>query len=298
MIDRDLILDSNFTINDNRAMQNDKLSYRARGILADLSTRPQTWEVTLAGLSANSPNEGTQAVRTALKELEDAGYATQKPIRISSTGILKGRRWFISQRTEWIEWIKQYEVVPVVLVAGKYKLDIEFTEHAVNRRSVEPDFGSNGHNKEKNINKEIDKQILKGFLAEDSYEWKMVNWWKEFITNNDLIPVSVVKTGGITNKMLETWADIINKLHRIDGWDYEDISKVFKWLRDTQDATGYDGEPVSANFWFTKSKFYSLNKLRKSTRSKDKTVFGAMYDQMISDGKKKKKKSNTNFVRG
>ncbi|MEU9074350.1 helix-turn-helix domain-containing protein [Kitasatospora sp. NPDC048538] len=71
----------NFTVLPNAVLQDRRLSLAARGLLADLVSRPERWREDARQI-ADSSTDSRAAVRKALKELIDAGYYRVEKIRM------------------------------------------------------------------------------------------------------------------------------------------------------------------------------------------------------------------------
>ncbi|MET8699144.1 hypothetical protein ABZW10_09775 [Kitasatospora sp. NPDC004723] len=71
----------NFTVLPNGLLQDRRLSYTARGLLADLLSRPDGWREDGRHMADTSP-QGRGAIRKALKELTEAGYYRVEKIRM------------------------------------------------------------------------------------------------------------------------------------------------------------------------------------------------------------------------
>lgn len=65
-----------FTVLPNRTLRDNRLSLKTRAILAIMFSLPEDWDYTAAGLSAIC-GAGRDAVRSALRELEEYGYLTR-----------------------------------------------------------------------------------------------------------------------------------------------------------------------------------------------------------------------------
>lgn len=67
---------SNFTVLDNTAIRDKDLSLKALGLYVKMMSLPPEWNYSVAGLAAIC-KEGMSSIRSALKELEQAGYLTR-----------------------------------------------------------------------------------------------------------------------------------------------------------------------------------------------------------------------------
>jgi len=84
---------SPYVILDKTCLEDDDLSWKAKGIHAYLVSKPDDWTVRLTQLMASS-TDGRDSVRSALKELTDAGYITRRPIQ-AETGQFQGQEWIV-----------------------------------------------------------------------------------------------------------------------------------------------------------------------------------------------------------
>ncbi len=75
---------------DKRPVDNPALSFKAKGILTYLMSRPDGWEVSVADL-INHSTDGEDSVRSGLKELRDAGH--MKYTKMRNKGRITG--WLI-----------------------------------------------------------------------------------------------------------------------------------------------------------------------------------------------------------
>ena len=81
---------SGYTVMSNHHLRNRALSLKAKGLLSQMLSLPEDWDYTLQGL-ARINRESIDAIRQAIRELEQAGY--------SLTAILFWRNTIKSLRT-------------------------------------------------------------------------------------------------------------------------------------------------------------------------------------------------------
>lgn len=74
-------LNANFTIQSNAVIDDSRLSFRARGVLQWLLSKPADWRTRSIAIAAQSPREGRDAIRTAMRELEEFGYLTRERVQ-------------------------------------------------------------------------------------------------------------------------------------------------------------------------------------------------------------------------
>lgn len=65
----------------NEVARHAQLSFRARGLLAYLLSMPEDWRTNSNQLAQQSPKEGRDAIRSALVELEHAGFLKRRRIQ-------------------------------------------------------------------------------------------------------------------------------------------------------------------------------------------------------------------------
>jgi hypothetical protein len=80
----------NFTVMSNRHLRDKSISLKAKGLLSQMLSLPEDWDYTLRGL-AGINREQVDAVRSAVRELEAAGYVER--VRRRSGGRLGGTEY-------------------------------------------------------------------------------------------------------------------------------------------------------------------------------------------------------------
>ena len=87
-----------YTVMSNHHLRNKDLSLKAKGLLSQMLSLPEDWDYTLKGLSLIN-REQIDAIRAAIRELEQAGYIVQSRER-DSQGRLRGADYVIYEQPQ------------------------------------------------------------------------------------------------------------------------------------------------------------------------------------------------------
>lgn len=126
---------NNFVMIDKTFLEDERLSFKAKGILAYLLSKPDNWKVIVGNLVKYS-KDGKSAVYAGLKELKECGYYVKTPIRSED-----GRR--ISR------WESTVYEVPDSLLSDFQEIDNEEIE---NQYLENRERNNNYYNNKLNIN--------------------------------------------------------------------------------------------------------------------------------------------------
>lgn len=86
----------NYTIMSNYHLRDQSLSLKAKGLLSQILSLPENWDYTLVGL-CHINRESKDAIRTAIQELEKAGYIVRERKR-DEQGRLRGADYIIYEQ--------------------------------------------------------------------------------------------------------------------------------------------------------------------------------------------------------
>lgn len=84
---------TNFTMIPNELINHAALSYKAKGVLVYLLSKPKDWVVRTSDIISHG-KEGEESIRSAMKELQEFGYAEKETIR-NTRGEISEHIWYI-----------------------------------------------------------------------------------------------------------------------------------------------------------------------------------------------------------
>lgn len=87
---------NDYTTLSNRLLDDERLSFKAVGLLTYMLRLPDDWDFTLEWL-AKKHRDGLSAIRSAMQELEDAGYVTRGDQRRGAGGTFLGSDYIVRE---------------------------------------------------------------------------------------------------------------------------------------------------------------------------------------------------------
>lgn len=135
--------DTEFTRVKNSLINDDRLSFEARGFLVFLLALPDDWNFSIKGLAFKS-NLSSKSVMRLIKELKSAGYVTQKKVK-GGHGYFSSYEWDI------------YDLSELTVDGTSVKPNFRETELPSDGTSVERNFRKRDHIQTNNINKQINR---------------------------------------------------------------------------------------------------------------------------------------------
>ena len=103
---------SGYTVMSNHHLRNRALSLKAKGLLSQMLSLPEDWDYTLQGL-ARINRESIDAIRQAIRELEQAGYIQRSRER-DEKGRLRGADYVIFELPQPYPRLRGQRIRPAV----------------------------------------------------------------------------------------------------------------------------------------------------------------------------------------
>jgi DnaD/phage-associated family protein len=181
--------DNPFVQIDKRVFEDPELSWKAKGIMGYLLSKPDNWKTYIADLEKRS-KDGRDSVRAGIKELEQRGYLVKVQLR-DENGKFKG-------------WEYEVREIPEQTESGLAEIGkSEFGKTEIGKTTIN---NNELRDKEENNNKVVlvEEQVYQfyqnHFGIPSSYTMTSMNQWI-----NDLSPELVLEALKITYKDGKTW---------------------------------------------------------------------------------------------
>lgn len=185
---------THYTVLANAVLRDTNLSFRARGVLAAILSRPDNWRTT-ADLLARESKEGRTAILTALRELESVGYMT--------------RTKYQNEKGQWV-WES--------LVYDKPQKPESGFPTTGNPTSDEP-TSENG-----TLIEVTNKNERKEVTSTRTYSGEVFDACNLLA---DLIEANGSKRPTVTDK----WLQDMERINRLDGRTWEQINAAIRWCQ-------------------------------------------------------------------
>lgn len=227
----------------NEAVRDERMSYKAKGVLAALlSNQSGRWISHISTLKRFS-SEGETAIRSALKELEEAGYLMRVFYVDRKTKQRRGSFWAYTDypgQFEIDEHLQFLEENGMEVQGGSFKP--KYLNGVVEQESTTPEKPYMGNLNMANLdmgNQSLKIKINKNTNLKNIYLSDPENPNKKSIQEKtiELLPLAERLAGiirqekniNITSQKIHSWANEIRKLIKTDGVSQPRIEAALEW---------------------------------------------------------------------
>ena len=232
----------NFTVLNNDLIRDSRLSFKARGLLQYMLSMPDDWKFYVSELAKHSSKEGEGAIRSAITELEEAGYMRRIRKR-GKGGKFEAVDWEVLDEPAFSPHVKKPHVdkpqVEEPHVANDQLLNTnELSTNKLNTDSIKDN---------RSTDKSIDRVSVKQLEEDFNKLWKLYPRKEGKKKAYEAYKRAIKK--GVTNKEIQ--AGIVNYLKQIkaQGTENKYIKQGSTWFNgncwDDEYSVGSNNSPVN-----------------------------------------------------
>lgn len=197
-----------FVMISRRSIQDKRLSWEARGLLAYLLSKPNDWTVIVESLVNESPNARRDRVYRILNELEELGYCVKRNLR-------DGNRFVGVERTIHETPVSGFSVSEVSVSVTSVSEKSDTTGERDNKRE-----------------KEQDKYSLANEVANDNGMPKAFEdspFKDKALFLCELLAQLITDNGNRCGKITKKWKVDMDLVMRIDERNPHEVEQVLRW---------------------------------------------------------------------
>lgn len=202
---------SHYTIIANDVLRDSRLSFKARGLLACILSRPDNWRTTADDLARES-KEGRSAILSGLAELKTIGYMTQNK--------------FKNDKGHWVWESIVYDTPQKATKGDTPSFGFPLTDNPITDNPITDNPITDNRTILEDLIKKKDKEEL---LRTNDIEPH--TYGDEIHLACNLLADLIQSNGSKRPKVSAGWLSDMEKLHRIDERTYEQITNAIHWCQ-------------------------------------------------------------------
>lgn len=184
-----------FVLIPNATIQDNRLSWEARGLLSFILSQSESFEIHKAWLVKQVDGCGRDKMTRMLRELQDLGYC-QKKAKLDENGKLNGVDWFV------------------------YSEPVLTTEELVTRTTGYTSDVKPATTKEKDILNKNKRSSCRQKFSDD--DLRLAEWIRDLLASKSLI-------SNPDKKNMNTWAEDVRKMRALDHRTHRQIAELLSW---------------------------------------------------------------------